>query len=168
MVFMNKRGQTVIEFLLILIILLLFIQTSSAPNAIDSKNYLDDIVNSSMGENTLNIIYNDIVEVSNLGSESSKKTIVFLREGQQINCDNGVTPNTLKLIVTLKASEDPAVSNCSLVGSNYVCTKSMDLPTGITCSSAGFTGFPLVLIQEKQAFIILIKNISGVVTVSSV
>ena len=124
--FLNSKAQTIIEFLLVLFVFLLFVQGAIVPLFNDSRNSLLDVSSSLLGKTALNKIYSSAIELSDLSGESQKKVIVFLNENQTIKCSTA--NNSLQLIVSLKGSG--SIEACP----DSECLKEMFFPSNISLS----------------------------------
>ena len=143
-----RKGQTVLEFLFLLLVVIVYLTTVVVPMAKDAQGAVSDTEKVARANNEAQKIANAIQEVSLMG-EGSKKTIdVFVPEATTIDCNDA--SNSISFTTTLTLEPFPA--QCPL----GVCTKTFAGPTNapLDCQLA-------LLPQQAKATVSISKATSG-------
>lgn len=137
-----KKGQAAIEFILLVVVMLLFINTAILTNANSASDAALDV--SKIGKARLGAekVVNAINYVG-FGAQGTRQTVsVFVPEGATITCNNSnaTTPGSMSFIVELEGSS--AASGCVDNGISFECSKSITAYSDVTlqCTVGSVTG----------------------------
>ena len=139
-----KKGQATIEFLLIIVIMLMYVSTTVLPNSDSSSNATEDVVNIGKLALSAEKLRNGIQYVS-ISGEDTKQTIhVIIPAESTLEC------GTQEIIITYNAKSS-GIDECS----SGICTKSIKTGTDFTCDpttlNGGSLGFTQKAIISKSA-----------------
>ncbi|MDO8427925.1 MAG: hypothetical protein Q7S92_01810 [Candidatus Diapherotrites archaeon] len=148
----NQKGQSSIEFLILIVILLVFVQTIIQPSLQDSLLAARDTQR--VGQITLAAqkLTGNIEQIYSISGDSKTTTYLFLPENSKIVC-NAVT-KTLTSQVQLEHPE--TLSACP----NQVCSKTYSLPSNINLTCTNLESNLSTQIQ------LVIEKVQGVVHVT--
>ncbi|MEI7961833.1 MAG: hypothetical protein WCI04_05875 [archaeon] len=138
-----KKGQTVLEFLFLLLIIIIYLTTLVIPLTKDAQNAIGDTEKIARANNETQKIANSIEKVSMLG-EGSRQTIdVFVPENTKILC----TSAGLKFEVILTLIPFPA--QCDVNGK---CTKLFPFPqnTIVICPTNPLSAYTKASITAEK------------------
>ena len=118
-----QRGQTVLEFLFLLLIIIIYLTTLIIPMSKDAQSAINDTEKLARANNETQKIANAIEKVSLLGNASRATIDVFVPEDTNISCSAGQLSFNVQL--TLK----PFPAQCDNTGK---CTKNFALQNNST------------------------------------
>lgn len=121
----ERKGQASIEFMLLIVLILLYIQTIIQPMIVEGTNSLDDTMRVGRSRFAAEKLANTINYVNSLGGEAKSTVSIFIPDRSRIYCDD--TENEIYFI----SSIDSKIAQCGLDGTPE-CDKSFGLMSGIT------------------------------------
>ena len=158
-----QRGQTVLEFLFIVLIIIIYLTTLVIPMSKDAQNAISDTEKLSRANNETQKIVNAIEKVSLLGIDSRETVDVFVPEDTQIKCDN---TSGLSFEVTLKLQPYPEITgNTTTTGCNSAtgkCTKTFAKPANVTTLTCNLSSLP----QYSKVSVTAEKTGAGTITLT--
>jgi uncharacterized protein (UPF0333 family) len=121
-----KRGQTSIEFIIIILIVVLFVITTTKPLIENAKGITEDIVNITRANSETKRIANAATEISLMGVSSKKTIEVSIPAKATLHCyqDKNVG-------FTVELQVPPYPKDCN----NGICDKNILTPTSFNGSS---------------------------------
>jgi len=164
-----KKGQTSIEFMLLIVIVLMYIQTVITPNLNETLISVSDTTRVAEARLATEKLTNAINYVAASNSESKTTVNLFLPERTIILCDEG------KKIIGYETELDTAMAKCGILdGDDSDCDKNFSInPTiKLVCSTppfgedkiinASLVSNPITLYIERSAAgtVVISGNIS--------
>ena len=118
-----RKGQAAIEFILLVVVMLLFINTAIITNANTASDAALDVSKVGKARLAVDKLVNSINYVG-FGGEGTKQTVaVFVPENVIITCNPGAGSGTIGFSVTLQGS----ASGCTDVSGSFVCQKNIEV-----------------------------------------
>ncbi len=165
---LNKKGQTSIEFLLVFVIMLIYIQIIIQPSVIRVSESAKAV--SSVGQTKLAAmnLAESINEVYLISGESKKQVWLFIDRNSTIRCDasNKKIKFEVNLGTLVEVGSPTSDAYCEkLAGSNKSkCVGEIQLLDGISLDCANFPD-PLDGSESPKALVEIRKDSSGVINV---
>lgn len=123
-----KKGQAVLEFLFLLLVIIIYLTTLVVPMSKDAQSAISDTEKISRANNETQKLANAVGEIAMLGEGSRKTVDVFVPEDTKIDC-NAIT-NSLTFEVTLSLKPYPPQCNAT----TGTCTKSFPQSPTLQCN----------------------------------
>jgi Flp pilus assembly pilin Flp len=142
-----EKGQTAIEFIFIVLLVVVYIVTVTTPLVGQTKNIMNDTANVSIANNETQKIFNQMQEISLSGVDSKKTFTIIVPDETTIICrDANISFET-------KVKQKPFPAQCTTVpGDAYaLCIKTFTTRATLECRRQSIDG-------PTKASIILIKT----------
>lgn len=127
-----QKGQAIIEFILLVLIIVIYLFSTTIPLVEATQNTIQDTENITRANNESLKIVNAIEEVNMFGSGSKKTLTIFVPTGTKIMCDT--SNEKISFETTLTQTPFP------LICQNGKCTKTFNLTANIQCALGEITG----------------------------
>ncbi len=153
--FLNKKGQISIEFVLILLIGLIYLNTISSAVIYPAIDSAKDVSNVGEARLASEKIVNSINELSVSPGDGKKTIRVFVPENTTISCDSFAS--SIKFAVKVSST---SIQSCKtdVDGDDAKCTKSFSLPgVSLDASTCG----SVVSVLSKKGFFTLAITKTG-------
>jgi len=136
-----KKGQTVLEFLFLVMIVIIYLTTLVVPMAKDAQTALTDTEKIARANNETQKLANAIQKVSILGDGTRQTVDLFIPEDTTIYCAS----NNVSFTTTLSLKPYPAMQNATAQcnATNGICTKTFPKQSTspqYTCITPSFSG----------------------------
>ncbi|MFH1256138.1 MAG: hypothetical protein V1494_02490 [Candidatus Diapherotrites archaeon] len=129
-----KKGQVTVEFLLLLLVMLLYVQTIIQPNIQITAAAAQDVSNVGRGVAELQKFYNAVLDVSNSGGDAKRTATLFIPPETTFTCSDSSAKVEILLSDTLSSYP---VSSLSCNSGTNACTKEISLTSlGVICSES--------------------------------
>ncbi len=122
---MKNRGQVALEFILIILIIVIYLFTVTKPIIENSQGAIEDIENVSRASNEAQKITNSINKVAMLANGSKDKVSVFVPKNSKIICDSEVIKFESQINET---GANPTISICK----ENICDKNFPIRNNVT------------------------------------
>ncbi|MBI5884730.1 hypothetical protein HZB89_01385 [archaeon] len=156
------KGQASIEFLLIIVIMIVFIQTIVQPAVLASADALEDVRQVGETKAAAQKLVNALDELSLAGDNAVKTIFIFVPGNSVIECSQ--LDSRIVYAASLKseatACQPPAESIQPIDNDNQKCTYAIQSIAGIQCNTTVFEG-----LLKGQAFEVRLSKAAGVVNV---
>lgn len=159
----NLKGQTSIEFLLLLVVMLLYIQAVVLPSVENSTNTAKDAVRLALAKSSTETLANTINQVASSANEAKQTISLHVPEKTMIECSPGNYalwyyvqfeqdfPETAEEIAGVTCNKDPAnwgmfsgkleCEQTLLLAGKPCCRKTVPLVSGISLNCNEFQNF---------------------------
>jgi hypothetical protein len=105
---MKQKGQAAIEFIMLILIVLIYLLTITRPLILDAKNHTEDVQTIVRADAESKRIANSIIDVAMLGEGTKKTILLFVPENAEIRCDE--TKNAIGFDMNLSARPYPKIN----------------------------------------------------------
>lgn len=119
-----QRGQTVLEFLFLLLVIIVYLTTAVIPMAKNGQELVSDTENIAKANNEAQKLSLAIGQVSMLGENSRQTIDLFIPRNTTISCNTA--SNSINFIAQVKAKPFPAQCPAG------ECTKFFNAPNGVS------------------------------------
>lgn len=149
---LNSKAQVSVEFMLIVMIIILYVVNVIQPIVVASADSAEDVARISQINFAAEKLASSVSYVHSLPGESWVSINLFIPAGSKIECDTVNCPSAICYSADI-SSDLLSVSACV----NSVCKKNISLPSGISliCSSAVNTslngGLQVVRIRKDSS-----------------
>jgi len=147
--FLNKKGQISIEFVLILLIGLIYLNTISSAVIYPAIDSAKDVSNIGEARLAVEKIVNSVNELAASPGEGKKTINVFVPEKTTITC----TGSAVKFSVQVAGNNIGSCKAANDGDDDHICSKS------IAISAVDCTGFPIL--NRKSLVALKIAKVSG-------
>lgn len=152
---MNQKGQAAIEFIMLILIVLIYLLTITRPLVNDAKSLTNDVQIIVRADAEIKRIANSITEVSMLGKGTKKTILLFVPSNTTISCNE--IKNSISFDLNVEKAINPPVGDCDdgRCCSGSTCTKTYVFPNKIdlTCTKNTMRG--------QTELIIINTDVSG-------
>ncbi|MCX6803677.1 MAG: hypothetical protein NTY48_03850 [Candidatus Diapherotrites archaeon] len=119
-----QRGQAVLEFLFIILIIVVYLTTTALPLEKDAKNAVYDSSRLARANVETQKLSSAVQEVSEMGAGTRETIAIFVPEKTIITCDTGLNKIDFNLMLELEQNSAQCPSN--------ICIKEFLAPEGTT------------------------------------
>ena len=162
---LNNKGQLSIEFMLILIVSIVYINNVIFPTIDFGQTTLNEIYGLGQTRLVAQKIANTVDSLSLQTTDAQQTILVNIPKDGKIECGTGAAIKHIKFTFIIspeneseKCQDDPATAS---VVDNILCTKNIPVKIpNLTCDS---TSFPLLGPQQKQ---LVVKRIGTGITIT--
>ena len=163
---MKQRGQAAIEFIMLILIVLIYLLTITRPLILDAKSLTDDVQTIVRADAESKRIANSIMEVAMLGKGTKKTILLFIPKNAELHCSDA--DNAIGFDMNISAQPYPKINvtdvgicnqdSCCKEGK---CNKDYIFPAEIDldCQKTLMKG-------ESEVIIINDNVVAGVATIS--
>ena len=152
-----KKGQISMEFILLIVVMLLYLQTIIQPLADTSVNSVDDVTRLSQVKLAAEKLVSVVDYVSSQSNESKYSTLLAIPKDANISC-NSLTGSVTYRVVMAEQSTNP---KCPGFGTGSLCEDSiMFLDSDVGCNLPDIAG-------PNTYTVSVVKDDSGVVAIAS-
>ena len=124
----NKKGQAAIEFIFIILIIMVYIFTTSKPFIVNAQGAIEDIQNITKINYEAQKITDTITQVSLLGVGSKNTITIIVPSRTTLDCNS--LDNTISFKTNINVTgQNPKVGVC---GTDNICEKKFKIRNGIT------------------------------------
>lgn len=143
-----KKGQTSIEFIIIVLIVVLFIITTTKPLIENAKGITEDISNITRANSEAKRIANAAMEISMMGAGSKKTIEVFVPAKAALHCSD----QNLGFTVELQVPPYPSDCNNGICDKNILTPASFNGGSPISCDPLfeNIKGQKTIIIEKKD------------------
>ncbi len=147
-----EKGQTSIEFLIIILIILVYIFTVTKPIIESAQTTIEDIKNLSQTNNEVQKIVQSINRLSNFSTNSKETITLIIPTGSKINC---YPDGNIGFSVEInKEKNNPSIRICT----NDTCDKNYSTNTLLDCQVEELTKIQTIIIEKTENDTIIKKG----------
>jgi len=159
----NQKGQITIEFILILIIMLIFAQTIILPNLFSSINSIKDVSSLAYARNAAKKIADAIDFLSLNSSDSALQIEIFLPANTSLRCDPSAKKIffSSKILLPHEACENDEDANAE------ICTKSIPTISTLTFNCNAFGSNNTLNSTKNSIYKISIRRLGDIIYVET-
>lgn len=141
---MNTKGQTSIEFLIIVLIIVVYLFTVTKPIIESSQGTIEDIKNLNQTKEETQKLIDSINKINNYSTNSKETIILITPKYSTIYCNNDGNIG-FKTEINKKYI-NPQIRNCE----NNICDKNYSLNTALDCQIKEIIGLQKIIIEKKE------------------
>jgi len=153
-----RKGQISMEFILLVIVMLLYMQVIIQPLADISVSSVDDVTRLTQVKLASEKLVNIADYISSQSNESKFSTTLIIPRDANISCDDPAGSVTYRIIL----QEQTDSVNCSALGQNSVCSKSIAFMN----PDVGCAGMPEIA-GPRSANVAVFRDSTGAVSIAT-
>jgi hypothetical protein len=127
-----QKGQAVLEFIFLILIIVVYLVTTTMPLVKDTQEIIQDTDNIARANNECQKIVNTISEINLFSTGSKQLVTLFIPSNTSIRCDSGNDA----ISFTTKLTKEPFPTECP----QGMCTKTFYPGTNIQCALGEIKG----------------------------
>jgi len=126
-----RKGQVTIEFLMLLLVMLLYVQAIVQPNMEITSSAATDVANAGRGVAELSKFYNAVVDVGYSTGDAKSTVTLFMPPYSVLQCNSSQASVSIALSQAL-FSQKVNNANCADETDRQLCTKIIPFPSDLT------------------------------------